>query len=66
METKASIVVMSHLSDSLVLMGDCGNRTAKRDIRFAQFIILETKGDLNMLIDADAMWNKFFENYQKT
>jgi len=64
METKASMVVMSHLSDAQ----DCGSNkilTLNKHINFAKFIILETNGDLNKLIDADLMWENFTNRYVK-
>ena len=59
--TKASIVVMSHLSDAhellffkhLVSAGEC--------INFAKYIILQTGGNLNQEIDAKEMLAKFNE-----
>jgi hypothetical protein len=64
--TKASMVVMSHLSDAQELSNPANVRL---NINFAKFIILETNGDLNQEIDADAMWEKYInrnENFDKT
>ena len=59
---KASIVVMSHLSDIGI---ECGFNDQMNTIRtranFAKYIILETGGNLNQEIDADAMYKKFKE-----
>jgi hypothetical protein len=60
METKASMVVMSHLSDAQECIGICmSQENAHKNINFAKFVILETDGDLNMMIDADSLWEKF-------
>ena len=60
METKASLIVMSHLSDAQECLGaGMSQENANRNINFAKFIILECKGDLNQLIDADLIWEKF-------
>jgi len=63
METKASMVVMSHLSDAQeqIRMGYATNATIL-NINFIKFIILETDGDLNKMIDADLLWEKFTNN----
>lgn len=56
MNIKASIVVMSHLSDiqeclSSIPMG--------KRINFIKYIILDCKGDLTQEIDADELYAKF-------
>jgi len=59
--TKASMVVMSHLSDAQELIGFvCGSEASER-INFAKYIILQTKGDLTQEIDADEMYKRFTE-----
>ena len=59
METKASFIVMSHLSDAQELINPAN---ARLNINFAKFIILETSGNLNMLIDADLMWERYLNS----
>ncbi len=61
MKIKASMVVMSHLSDAQELINnfDGYNRDATNVINFTKFVILQTNGDLNQEIDADQMWEKF-------
>jgi hypothetical protein len=58
---KASIVVMSHLSDVQHLMSVQHVVSANDCINFAKYIILQTGGNLNQEIDADAMYKKFKE-----
>jgi hypothetical protein len=62
---KASMVVMSHLSDTQEQLSWELNRAEREDaikrINFAKFVILQTKGDLTQEIDADGMWEKFNE-----
>lgn len=66
MMTKASIVVMSHLSDA---QEEVGMGYAKNGIifhlNFVKYVILETKGDLTQDIDPDAMWDEFCDKYKK-
>lgn len=61
METiKASMVVMSHLSDAQVLIGHQSNTVWANDhINFAKFVIMKCKGDLTQEIDADKLWLEF-------
>lgn len=64
MKMKASMLVMSHLSDSqeIINMGGFNlltHRTASDEINFAKFVILYCKGDLNMEVDADVLWENF-------
>jgi TolB-like protein len=66
MNTKASIVVMSHLSDAQEEMNNAGNRTAQSNINFAKYVILQTKGDLNQEIDGNAMYQDFLKEFSKT
>jgi len=62
---KASMVVMSHLSDTQEQLSWELNRAEREDaikrINFAKFVILQTNGDLTQEIDADGMWDKFNE-----
>lgn len=55
METKASIVVMSHLSDAEM----CTEIESHKHINFAKFIILKTGGDLTKEIDPEKMYEDF-------
>ena len=55
----AKMVVMSHLSDAQESIRYMCGSSAIETIDFAKFVILETKGDLNQEIDADAMYTKF-------
>lgn len=59
---KASIVVMSYLSDSELLMSMGQVVEAKAKIRFAKYIILKTKGDLTQEIDAEEMYEDCINN----
>lgn len=61
METKAAIVVMSHLSDAQVESQIGDNVQVNSRINFAKYIILETGGNLNKLIDVDYYWKKFVD-----
>jgi hypothetical protein len=62
MKTKASMVVMSHLSDAQELIGFCCGSEAQDRINFAKYIIFHTGNDLNQEIDPDAM----YESYNKS
>lgn len=53
---KASLIVMSHLSDA---QESNIKANANLNVNFAKFIILQCKGDLNQLIDADEMWERY-------
>jgi hypothetical protein len=57
---KASMVVMSHLSDAQELSG--GSQVSNH-INFAKYIILQTKGDLTQMIEPDKMWQDFSIKY---
>jgi len=59
METKASFIVMSHLSDAQENSEMGFKLSVHNHINFSKYIIQECKGDLNKLIDADLMWRKF-------
>jgi len=57
---KASIVVMSHLSDAQELIGSTKHDIhANEVINFAKYVILQLGGNLNQDIDADAMYKRF-------
>lgn len=60
-EVKASIVVMSHLSDAQeFLTGNCVfAKDAKTRINFAKYIIFHTGGDLTKKINPDQLWSEF-------
>jgi hypothetical protein len=61
MKVKASIVVMSHLSDvqEAIDMKLSLPLAMNSNLNFAKYVILQTKGDLNQEIDADALWKAF-------
>ena len=61
MKTKASIVVLSHLSDAQILITSTSGieREANIHINFAKYVIHHTGGNLAMEIDADQMWKSF-------
>jgi hypothetical protein len=66
--TKASLVVMSHLSDvqeaiNLKLNMPC---TMNSSLNFVKYVILHCKGDLNKVIDERALFNAFMmtDNYK--
>jgi hypothetical protein len=63
MEIKASIVVMSHLSDAQELIGFNDNadisKRINNHINFAKYIILKTNGDLTKEIDPDKIYEEF-------
>jgi hypothetical protein len=69
MKTKASLIVMSHLSDAQETLNynNVSNYTdsIKRNINFAKYVILQCKGDLNQEIDADEMYIKFLNKYNQ-
>jgi len=63
MEAKASMIIMSHLSDAqeLANMTD-DHKLARRileEINFAKFILIMCKGDVNQEIDADEMYKEY-------
>jgi hypothetical protein len=59
-EIKASIVVMSHLSDAqeMLTYRNMVNE-ANKHINFTKYIIIQTEGDLTKKIDVDKMWVDF-------
>ena len=59
MKVKASMVVMSHLSDAQEIITHTSGVEATKRINFAKFIILRTNGDLTQEIDPDALWEEF-------
>jgi hypothetical protein len=64
-KVKASIVIMSHLSDVQEMLNCELNRAKKQDIQikinFAKFVMMQCDGDLNQEINPDEM----FEDYTK-
>jgi len=59
METKASIVVMSHLSDAQEQIEMGLKLSPQSNINFAKYVMFKTNYDLNKEIDADALWAEF-------
>jgi hypothetical protein len=58
--TKASMVVMSHLSDAQECIGiGMSQEGANKRINFAKYVIIQTDGDLTKEIDPDQMWKDF-------
>jgi hypothetical protein len=53
---KASLIVMSHLSDA---QESNIKPNSDLNINFAKFIIMWCKGDLTQEIDGDEMWEKY-------
>lgn len=58
-KVKASLVVMSHLSDAQEEMNNAGNRTANHHINFAKYLIFHLGNDLNVEIDGNVWYEKF-------
>lgn len=56
---KASLIVMSHLSDIQEMIVTTSGIEAKERINFVKYIIMVCKGDLNKEINPDAMYSKF-------
>lgn len=72
MEMKASMVVMSHLSDaqeitrvSPAILRDIYGEQANEHIDFAKYIILKCNGDLTKEIDPDKLYKDFLEKFAK-
>jgi hypothetical protein len=65
MAVKASLVIMSHLSDTQELMNNAGNREANQRINFIKYLIFHMAGDLTIEIDADAWYEKFLNSNKK-
>ena len=64
MKTKASLIVMSHLSDAQEMLSHSNLVWANDHINFAKYVILRIR-DLNKEIDAEILWldymnSKFF------
>jgi hypothetical protein len=59
---KASVVVMSYLSDTQELIIHMDGRGAKERINFAKYVIMKTGGDLTQEIDPDKLWSEFVRN----
>ena len=59
MKLKASLVVMSHLSDAQEMISHSNLVWANDHINFAKYVIMKCKGDLIQEIDADELWNEF-------
>jgi hypothetical protein len=63
MKIKASIVVMSHLSDAQECLGvGMSQETANSHINFAKYLIFHLGSDLRVEIDADEWYIKFCES----
>jgi hypothetical protein len=61
-KVKASIVVMSHLSDAQELMNNAGNREANIHINFAKYLIFHLGSDLRVEIDPDDWYERFLKS----
>ena len=61
-EMKASLLVMSHLSDvqELINMGGNSLKCANEQINFAKFVLLKHP-NLDEIVNADELWVKFSE-----
>jgi hypothetical protein len=63
MKIKASLVVMSHLSDIQEQLNwqltEVERNEIADNINFVKFLILQCNGNLNQEIDADEMWKKY-------
>jgi len=57
MENKASLIVMSHLSD--VQSGMLDKKETNNRINFVKWIMIQTNNDLNKDIDVDKIWEEF-------
>ena len=62
MKLKASLVVMSHLSDAQEMIIRRIMIWGNDHINFAKFVILKCKGDLNKEIDPDELWLEFMNS----
>ena len=57
---KASMLVMSHLSDAQELNTFNNHEyEVNEQINFAKFVISKCKGNLNIEVDPDDLWKKF-------
>jgi len=64
MNSKASLVVMSHLSDIQETIGrfsELENKMKNNRINFVKYIILECIGNLNQEINPEEYWEKFIQ-----
>jgi len=61
-EMKASLLIMSHLSDAQELISRGGNsvKCANEEINFAKFVLLRHP-NLDEIVNADELWMKFSE-----
>jgi hypothetical protein len=59
MKLKASLVVMSHLSDAQEMIIRRMMIWGNDHINFAKYVIMQCKGDLTKEIDADKLWLEF-------
>lgn len=55
----AKLVAFSHLSDAQEMINGMCASEARERINFVKYVILQTKGDLNTLIDPNKMWADF-------
>lgn len=62
MLVKASIVVMSHLSDIQEELSNSHYQTVNNRANFIKYIILQCDGDLNIEINPEFAWDKFIES----
>ena len=60
---KASIVILSHLSDiqEEIGMGYVDDKNTNREINFIKYLVLKCGNDLTQEIDPDEMYKKFLE-----
>jgi hypothetical protein len=62
MKLKASLVVMSHLSDAQEMLSHSNPQWANDHINFAKYVIMKCKGDLTKEIDADELWLEYMNS----
>jgi hypothetical protein len=69
MEAKASMVIMSHLSDAQELLSMMDDhkfaQTISDEINFAKYLLLKVNGNLNLIIDAAKMYEEYQKLYKK-
>ena len=58
---KASMVVMSHLSNAQEMMNKGIPLWANNYINFAKYVVMKCKGDLTQEINPKALWRTFAE-----
>ena len=56
MKLKASLVVMSHLSDAQEMISHSNLVWANDHINFAKYVMMQCKSNLNKEIDAEILW----------